>query len=156
MSVPTNVLGGPYNGYSPAQTVTNYKDGEQVLSRRTVVKSWNTAYARGTYNGQGRITTPFRAVNNSGDFLGRVNYVCGGPNQVSANKPGWKGHIGSIINSCDTTGVPSSTCNVKFVADSSDYVTFKRQQALNRNYNDAANGGDQNHGSYVAWMRVRV
>lgn len=156
MSIQTNVLGGPYNGYSPVQTLTNFKDGEQVLARRTVVKSWNKAYATGTYNGKGRITTPFRAVNNSGDFLGRVNYVCGGPNQVNADKPGWKGRIGSIFSSCDNTGVPSSTCNVKFVADSSDYVTFKRQQALNRNYNDASNGGDKNNASFVPLMRVRV
>lgn len=156
MSIQTNVLGGPYNGYSPVQTITNSKDSENVAVRRTVVKSWNTAFARGTYNGKGRVTTPFRAVNNSGDFLGRVNYVCGGPNQVSANKPGWKGHIGSILSHCDANGVPASTCNVKFVADSSDYVTFKRQQAINRNYNDASNGGDKSHASYVPVMRVRV
>jgi hypothetical protein len=146
--------GGPYNGWSPAQTIGNEKSSEQVMSRRRLVKSWNTAYANGTFNGQNRVVTPFRAVNNLGDFLQRKNYICGGPNQVNASKPGWKGHIGSIISQCDNSGVPSSTCNVKYVSDSSDYITFKKLQAQNHNYNDLKNGGYQNS-SYVALMAVR-
>jgi hypothetical protein len=124
------------------------------MARRILVKSWNTAYANGTYNNKSRIVTPFRAVNNLGDFLQRKNYVCGGPNQVNASKPGWKGRIGSIINSCDDSGIPSSTCNVKYVPDSSDYISFKKLQAQNRNYNDLKNGGYQNS-SYVALMAIR-
>jgi hypothetical protein len=148
-------LGGPFQGYSPQQTLNNFKDGENVIARRVLVKSWNTPYARGTVNGYGRITTPFRAVNNSGDFLSRTNYVCGGPNPTNANKPGWKSIIGSIISRCDGTGVPASSCNVKFVADSSDYITFKKYQALNRNYNELANGGDKNHASCSPLLHVR-
>jgi hypothetical protein len=146
--------GGPFNGWSPVQTMGNEKSSEQVMSRRVLVKSWNTSYANGTYNGRDRIVTPFRAVNNLGDFLQRQNYVCGGPNQVNASKPGWKGRIGSIISQCDNSGVPSSTCNVKYVPDSSDYITFKKLQAQNHNYNDLKNGGYQNS-SYVALMAVR-
>ena len=146
--------GGPYNGWSPQQTIGNEKSSEQIMARRVLLKSWNTAYASGTYNEKSRIVTPFRAVNNLGDFLQRQNYVCGGPNQVNADKPGWKGRIGSIISNCDGTGVPSSTCNVKYVPDSSDYIKFKKLQAQNRNYNDLKNGGYQNS-SYVALMAVR-
>lgn len=146
--------GGPYNGWSPQQTIGNEKSSEQIMARRVLLKSWNTAYASGTYNEKSRIVTPFRAVNNLGDFLQRQNYVCGGPNQVNADKPGWKGRIGSIISNCDGTGVPSSTCNVKYVPDSSDYIKFKKLQAQNRNYNDLKNGGYQNS-SYVAVMSVR-
>lgn len=148
--------GGPYNGYSPVQTITNYKDSEQVATRTILRNAWNTAYARGVYNGYSRVTTPFRAINNSGDFLGRVNYSCGGPNPINADYPGWKGIIGTMPNNCDGTGVPASSCNVKFVADSSDYVTFRRQQAINRTYNDLSNGGDQHNASYVPLMSVRV
>jgi hypothetical protein len=148
----SNLGGGPYNGYSPKQTYTNYKDSQQVMTRRIVVNSWNTAYATGTVNGRNRVTTPFRAVNNSGDFLGRVHYICGGPNQINDKYPGIKGRIGSIISQCDGTGIPSSTCNTKFVADSSDYAAYKRQKAVNQTYNDLSNGGDQDHGSYVDWM----
>ena len=146
--------GGPYNGWSPVQTIGNEKSSEQVMARRVLVKSWNTNYTGDSFNDNGRIVTPFRAVNNLGDFLQRKNYVCGGSNQVNADKPGWKSHIGSIISNCDGTGVPASTCNVKYVPDSSDYIKFKKLQAQNRNYNDLKNGGYQNS-SYVPLMAVR-
>jgi hypothetical protein len=148
-------LGGGIPGISPVQTTNSFKNSGDVMSRRIIRNSWNGAYASGKVNGKNRLITPFRAVNNSGDFLGRVNYVCGGPNQVNANKPGWKGHIGSIISRCDGTGVPSSTCNVKFVADSSDYITYKRQNAVSKTYNDSKFGGDQSNASYAPLMSVR-
>ena len=154
MSSGPNLGGGPYNGWSPIQTIGNEKSSEQVMGRRVVVKSWNTNYTTGKFNGKSRIVTPFRAVNNLGDFLQRKNYICGGSNQVNADKPGWKSHIGSIISQCDGTGVPSSTCNVKYVPDSSDYIKYKKLQAQNRNYNDLKNGGYQNS-SYVNLMAVR-
>ena len=132
----SNVLGGPYNGYSGKQTVTNFKDSDQATTRSVLRNSWNTVYATGEVNGYKRVITPFRAVNNLGDFLSRKNYVCGGPNQVNASRPGWKGSIGSILSQCDATGVEGYSGNVKFVPDSSDYTTYKKQRALNRNYND--------------------
>jgi len=154
---PTNSenLGGPYQGYSPIQTINAFNNSDNVVARKVMVKSWNGAYATGTVNGKNRVTTPFRAVNNLGDFLGRQNYVCGGPNQVNANKPGWKGHIGSIISQCDGTGIPSSTCNVRFVPDSSDYIKFKKYRAMNQNFNELKYGGDNNNASYVPVMALR-
>jgi hypothetical protein len=154
MSSGPSLGGGPYNGWSPVQTIGNEKSSEQVMSRRVVVKSWNTNYTTGTFNGKSRIVTPFRAVNNLGDFLQRENYICGGPNQVNADKPGWKGRIGSIISNCDGTGVPSSTCNVRYVPDASDYIKYKKLQAQNRNYNDLKNGG-YNNSAYVPFKAVR-
>ena len=135
----SSVLGGPFNGYSGKPTMTNYKGSEQVLTRRVLRSAWNTQYASGVVNGNNRVITPFRAVNNLGDFLSRTNYVCGGPNQVNASKPGWKGHIGSIITNCDETGVEASSGNHRFVSDSSDYIRYKKQRAMNRNYNDSKN-----------------
>jgi hypothetical protein len=137
------VLGGPYNGFSAIQTINAKNDSGDVMTRRILSKSWNTPYAIGKVNGRSRVVTPFRAINNLGDFLGRDQYICGGPNQVNANKPGWKGHIGSIISKCDGSGIPSSTCNTRFVPDSSDYTTYKRQRAMNRNYNDLKQGGNE-------------
>lgn len=151
----SNLGGGPYRGYSPIQTLTNSRDSESTMTRRVLRDGWNTNYARGQVNGKNRVTTPFRAVNNSGDFLGRVQYNSGGSNQVNASRPGYKGNIGSLWTNTDGTGVPASTCNTKFVADSSDYITFKKQQAINRNYNDLSNGGDKNNASYVPLMAVR-
>ena len=148
-------LGGGINGISKSQTVDGYKNYDNINTRNILRRSWNTPYARGNIDGYQRVTTPFRAVNNSGDFLGRVNYICGGPNQVNASYPGWKSRIGSIISQCDGTNIPSSTCNVKFVADSSDYSRFKRQQAENYTYNDTKDGGDEHNASYVDLMAVR-
>lgn len=118
------VLGGPYNGYSAKQTVSSKRDSESAIARKVLRSSWNTPYATGTYEGEKRVTTPFRAVNNLGDFLGRKNYSCGGPKQMTFT--------------CDNSGVPASSTNVKFVPDSSDYIRFRKQQAMNRNYNDSA------------------
>ena len=126
-------------GISAKQTLTNYKDGEQSLDRGVLRRGWNQINAIGEINGYKRVITPFRAVNNLGDFLARPNYVCGGPNQVNASKPGWKGHIGSIISQCDGSGVEGASCNPRFVSDSSDYVRFRKLRAMNKNYNDIKN-----------------
>lgn len=147
--------GGPFNGYSPAQTITNYKDSEQTSIRRILRNSWNNQQAVGTVNGNKRIITPFRAVNNLGDFLSRQNYVCGGSNQVNADKPGWKGRIGSIISQCDGTGVAAGSGNMRYVPDSSDYIRYRKQRAIGKTYNDLKNGGDESNGSYVALMAIR-
>lgn len=155
MSSNSSSLGGGIPGIAPKQTITNYKGGDQVISRRVVVKSWNTPYATGTVNGRNRVTTPFRAVNNSGDFLSRIQYSCGGPNPTNASKPGWKSRIRNMFNNCDSSNVPASSCNVKFVADSSDYSKFKKYRAINQLYNDSTFGGDESNASYVPLMGVR-
>uniref|UniRef100_A0A6C0I4J0 Uncharacterized protein n=1 Tax=viral metagenome TaxID=1070528 RepID=A0A6C0I4J0_9ZZZZ len=148
-------LGGGLPGISPTQTMNNKKDSNQTMIRKILRDSWNNKQAQASINGYGRVTTPFRAVNNLGDYLGRQAYVCGGSNQVNANKPGWKGRIGSIISQCDTTGVAASVTNNRYVADSSNYTTFKKQDAIAKNYNDIAFVGDRSNGSYVALMAVR-
>ena len=148
-------LGGGFQGIAPKQFITNYRNGNDVLTRRIVTKSWNTAYATGLVNGYDRVTTPFRAVENLGDYLSRKNYSCGGPNPTHASRPGYKSRIGNLINVCDGTGIPASSTNVKFVPDSSDYTTFKRRQAANRMYNDKSFGGDESNASYVPMLRVR-
>jgi len=147
-------LGGPFQGYSSKQTITNYKTSELVGMRKVLRTGWNTAYATGTVNDKARVITPFRAVNNSGDFLSRKNYSSGGPNPTNASRPGYGRRIGSMWSNTDATGVPASSCNVKFVADSSEYVKFRKQQANNRNYNDLSQGG-YNNSAYTALMRVR-
>lgn len=139
--------GGRFNGFSTVQTETGYRDTEIVNTRNILKDSWNGPYATCRYTGKngkvyGRITTPFRAVTNSGDFLGRVNYVCGGSNiNTLAGYSEYDHLMGSIINSCDSTQVPASNCNPRYVYDSSDYTTYKKQRAINRNFNDLKDGG---------------
>ena len=115
----------------------------------TIRRVWNK------YNiNNSNAITPFRGVNNLGDFLVRRDYVCGGPNQVNSNISGVRMNGGAIRSQCDRTGVEAASCNTKFVADSSDYITFRKQRAMNKNYNDSSNGGDQSNASASAIKRV--
>lgn len=149
-------LGGPYRGYSATQTLGNYKDSEDTMIRRILRSSWNNVNTQSKINGYGRVTTPFRAVNNLGDYLGRQNYVCGGANEINKTFPGRQGPIHGILSRCDKTGVSAANGNGRFVADTSDYIKFKKQNAANDLYNDLKFGGDKSHGSYTAYMRVKA
>lgn len=140
MPLTYTTLGGGVTGISPKQTKINARGGEQALARKILTKSWNTPYARGEFNEKQAVIGPFRLVNNLGDFLNRQNYSCGGPNQIRSNKPGLRSISGTIPQNCDTTGIPASSCNPKFVPDSSDYVRYKKQRAMNLNYNDTKSG----------------
>ena len=137
---------------APTQTKDNSSDFSQM---RTMLRNaWNTKYTK-----TATAVTPFRAVTNSGDVLSRVAYSCGGPSQAPQSRPGLfgiKGQIGSIKSKCDNSGIPPSTCNVKYVYDSSNYTTFLKQQATNRNYNDTSNGGNNNNGSQVSFRAARI
>jgi hypothetical protein len=86
--------------------------------------------------------------------------VSGGSDQVqgrvrSSAIGAWKMFAGHVQATNDGTGIPSSTCNVKYVYDGSDYTTFKKNQAINRTYNDKSFGGDESNASQSAWRRVR-
>jgi hypothetical protein len=152
----TNVLGGPFNGYSPQQTYNNYKDSDVTMTRRILRTSWNNVGMNGKINNYGRIITPFRSINNLGDYLSRKNYACDLPNQVNASKPGMKGIIGSIIESCDGKGVACYSGNGRFVPDTSDYTRYRKQRAISNNYNDVKNGGDESRASCVAFRLARI
>ena len=128
------ILGGPFNGISHTQNKINYRDTESVLTRKKIKTSWNNTHIA-PINGHNRVLTPFRAINNAGDFLVRVNYVCGG-SQINTNRPGYGPLMGSIPSQCDSSGVPGSSCNPKFVYDSSDYTTYKKQNAISKTYNN--------------------
>jgi len=149
-------LGGGIPGISPAQTTIAKRNSNDVMIRRIVTKSWNTGYSNDTYNKWGRAIGPYRAVTNLGDFLNRTDYVCGGSNQINVDRYKRKNNIGSMLSRCDETGVPASVCNVKFVSDSSNYTTFRKQQAINQNYNDSSFVGDDHHGNQQAWFRMRL
>jgi hypothetical protein len=102
--------------------------------------------------------TPFRAINNAGDTLSRVNYSCGGSCQSYQSRPNMKGlsqRFGSIHSICDNSGVPPAACNVKYVYDSSDYIKFARQRAENKTYNDLNFGGDNSSAAQHAMRSIR-
>jgi hypothetical protein len=116
--------------------------------------------------------TPFRAMMNAADPLGTFNKGPMGPNSYLGDLPpqyskiisqvssvrrssnsGWKGAAGSIRVNPNSGSI--WTGNPRFVYDSSDYVTFKRLQAKNRNYKDPTFGGDEHNASQVALARGR-
>ena len=167
---PTNP-GGAINGYMPQQTQNvdkRYTEFEHI--RFTLKNAWNTTYPSQLRkdNLKQPITTPFRAVNNAGDLLSRLNYSCGGTCQSFQSRPGLKGlrqRFGAVQDTCIPSAtynnlqllnnIPAAACNVKFVYDSSDYVTYLKQKAVNKNYNDLTYGGDQSKSSQSAIRAIR-
>ena len=165
--------GGAIQGWMP-QTTQNvdkrYPEYEQI--RYALKNAWNTTYPsqlrRNNLNKNQTITTPFRAVNNAGDILSRENFSCGGSCQTFQSRPGLKGlrtHFGSVSVSCTPSvtynslqqikNIPAAACNVKYVYDSSDYITYLKQRAVNKNYNDLSNGGDDSKSSQSAIRAIR-
>jgi hypothetical protein len=163
--------GGAIQGWMP-QTTQNvdkrYPEYEQI--RYTLKQSWNTTYPSQLRRNKLKqsITTPFRAVNNAGDLLSRENYSCGGGCQSFQSRPGLNGlkqRFGSTQSTCIPSAaynslqlinnVPAATCNVKYVYDSSDYTTYLKQRAVNKNYNDFSNGGDDFHAGQSALKAIR-
>ena len=163
--------GGAIRGYMP-QTTQNvdkrYPEYEHI--RFTLKHAWNTTYPSQLRrdNLKQPITTPFRAVNNAGDLLSRENYSCGGSCQSFQSRPGLRGlrnHFGAVQDTCIPSAaynslqlinnIPAAACNVKYVYDSSDYVTYLKQKAVNKNFNDLSYGGDQSNTSQSAIRAIR-
>ena len=131
----TDVLGGPFNGYSATQNVLNYNHGEQAQIRSQLRNAWNLENAKDSINGKGRAIGTFRAVTNAGDYLSRDNYQCNAPCQVACVSGA---NYNTKKDNCDDTGVAAWSGNPKYVYDSSDFIRFKKQQATQDNYNDNA------------------
>lgn len=163
--------GGAIQGWMPQTTqLTDKRYPEYEHIRFTLKNAWNTNYRRQlrVNNLKQSITTPFRAVNNAGDLLSRENYSCGGTCQSFQSRPGLRGlrqHFGSVQASCLPSAaynslqlinnVPAAACNVKYVYDSSDYITYLKQRAVVKNYNDFSYGGDDYNSSQSAQRAIR-
>jgi hypothetical protein len=160
-------LGGGMQGYVPQSVLTNYRTDEFAVTRFYLKNAWNTTSESGSSNPK-RIITPFRAVNNAGDILSRQNYSCGGSCQTPQSRPGLHGlsnRFGNVSISCTPSviwslnqvdpKIPASSCNTKFVYDGSDYIEFKKKQAINRNFNDRSFGGNDYSGAQSATRAIR-
>ena len=107
-------------------------------TRKILREVWNGRQRQYPTSGKNRwMSNGFRAVMNASDPLGRKNYSCGGPNMISGvpsmgfytSRDG-----GQSRRSCDGSGVEPSTCNVKYVYDSSDVTRYRREKAINKSY----------------------
>ena len=100
-------------------------------------------------------TTPFRRAYHAGDTAGTVNEapssILPGSNQVT-------GRSISMLNIMSggphNDGSALFSGNPKFVYDSSDYIRYKKINAVNKLYNDSSFGGG-NNGSYVPLKHSR-
>ena len=80
-------LGGGIKGIMPRAVGDTDNGNNFAVTRFTLREAWNTLYSRQLKNNR-RIITPFRAVNNAGDVLSRLNYSCGGNCQTFQSRPG--------------------------------------------------------------------
>ena len=163
--------GGAIQGWMPQTTQNVDKRYTEFKHIRFLLKdAWNTTYPSQLRrnNIKHPITTPFRAVNNAGDLLSRENFSCGGTCQTPQSRPNMKGlkqRFGAVQKSCipsvvynslqTNIDIPAAACNVKYVYDSSDYVTYLKQKAVNKNYNDLTYGGDDHHSGQSAIRAIR-
>ena len=163
--------GGAIRGYMPQQVLDvdkTYPEFEHI--RFTLKNAWNTTYPSQLSNSKIKkpIITPFRAVNNAGDLLSRDYYSCGGPCQSFQSRPGMFGlkhRLGANSDTCIPgvwynsyqldARIPAGTCNVKYVYDSSDYTTYLKQRAINKNYNDLSYGGNDSSTSQSAIRAIK-
>ena len=169
-----------YRGNVPAGNYPNVKGAsiqkpkptvdtsERSRDRFVLRNAWNTS----VLNRSGSVTIDnitsnlkigsFRAVNNAGDPLSRQYYSCGGSNMVTS-RPGvmvlTRKDGGQDKSRCDNTGVPPSTCNVRYVYDSSEFTKHKKLTAKNRGYRypgiDYSYGGANNGTTQTVINRVR-
>ena len=160
-------LGGGMKGIMPQPIIDHDNSNDFARTRFYLKDAWNTSSTSGSSYPK-RIIGPFRAVNNAGDILSRQDYSCGGTCQTYQSRPnlrGLRGRFGSISDSCSPSvlystnqvnqEVPASACNGKFVYDGSDYINFKKKQAINRNYNDRSFGGNDFSGAQSAIRAIR-
>ena len=157
-------LGNPKN--LPKISQPRWKDGTNVRAiDRNVLREafgnmvYRTSRAVASINaldpGKSK-TTPFRTAMNAGDINGTVNKAVDQTalpkpaNQVHVkNLSGWQSSAGSVQTEKSGKGAFYSG-NPKFVYDATDYVRFKKLQAINKNYHDPTFGGDDHHASQVA------
>jgi hypothetical protein len=164
---PGPFLGGGLPQRMPQPLIIHDNSDSFARTRFTLRDSWNTSSFSGS-SYKRRMITPFRAVNNAGDLLCRQNYSCGGTCQTPQSRPGLYGlrqKLGATSASCYPSVVwtalqlepktPSSTCNVKYVYDSSDYIRYRRNGAVNKNYNDRSFGGNEYNTSQSAIRHIR-
>ena len=128
--------------------------GQRELERLTLRRVLGFTLFPGSPNS----ITPFRRYFNAGDTAGTVNSATSAllgrpPNQVGASSMVSRLHAnyGGVNNN----GGAFFTGNPKYVYDSSNYIRFKKLQAVNRNYNDSSNGGENGTTIKQALTRVR-
>ena len=163
-------LGGGVKGES-ALRFGNALVGGQVATNRAILRRAfrNNKIRDSDGNVVGKKNCgPYRSAVSLGDGLTRLNKSCGASNQVksSSRLSGVSLGDGTSNRDCSltikvgdaditTNELPLESGNQKFVSDSSNYVTFKHLEGVNKNYNDKSFGGDQHNSTYSFLNNLR-
>jgi hypothetical protein len=155
-------LGGNPNGKQPMLHGHIEGGNDRAVSRRQLIRAFGNMKIDGLGSSpllySKNVLGPFRTAFNAGDVVTNkiepTNIKYGRlPNQVGGNNLSRVQVRGDGISSQDGNAMYSG--NPKFVHDGSDYIRFKKLQAINKTYNDTGYGGAANSQSQHAINRVR-
>jgi hypothetical protein len=156
-------LGGGNKGVQSKLIGHTDSGGERSSSRKQLNKAFGNMYNKGLGSSpllySNNILGPFRTAINGGDVITNYNEST---NSIYGVEPSQNGglnqsRINGLNNGVNRNGNAMYSGNIKYVYDSSNYIKFKKLQAMNKTYNDK-NHGSGGNSSYtsVAIHRVRV
>jgi hypothetical protein len=162
MSFDQTKLGGNLKGIQPM--LLGHMDGgnDRAVSRKQLSRAFGNMINSGLGTSpllySKNILGPFRTAFNAGDVVtnnieptdikyGKL------PNQVGGNNLSRLQVRGDGTSSQNGKAMYSG--NPKYVHDGSDYIRFRKLQAINKAYNDSSYGGAANSQSQHAINRVR-
>ena len=155
-------LGGNLKGKQPMLHGHIEGGNDRAVSRKQLSRAFGNMINSGLGTSpllySKNILGPFRTAFNAGDVITNhiesTNIKYGRlPNQVGGNNLS-RLQVGGDGTSAQN-GKAMYSGNPKYVHDGSDYIRFKKLQAINKNYNDIGYGGASNSQSQHAINRVR-
>ena len=164
MSFDHTQLGRGSRGHQPLIIGHTLNGGERSSNRSHLRRAFGNMYNNGLgnspalYNNGRNILGPFKTSFNAGDIItnnirntnviyGRISNQVGGNNltRLQVNGDG----------NSQQNGTAMYSGNTRYVHDGSDYIRFKKLNAINKNYNDSTFGGDSNVNAQHAIRRIR-
>ena len=155
-------LGGNHKGMQPILHGHMEGGNDRAVSRKQLSRAFgnmiNTGLGTSPVLYSKNVLGPFRSAYNAGDVVTNSiepNNIKYGrlPNQVGGN------NLTRVQVRGDGTSTQNGNAmysgNPKYVYDGSDYIRFRKLQAINKSYNDRSYGGASNSQSQHAINRVR-
>ena len=154
-------LGGANKGYQALLFGNAMAGNDRSLSRKCLTKAFGNLYNSGLKSSpslyKNNILGPFRTSINGGDVVttdidstnlkyGYEPNLTGGNNlsKVSVNGGGMRRNGNAMYSG-----------NPRFIYDGSDYIRFKKLQAVNKNFNDKSFGGANHNNTQSVIKHVR-
>jgi hypothetical protein len=155
-------LGGNHKGKQPMLHGHIEGGNDRAVSRKQLSRAFGNMINSGLGTSPllypKNILGPFRTAFNAGDVVTNTiepNNIKYGrlPNQVGGNNLSRVQVRGDGTSNQNGNAMYSG--NPKYVYDGSDYIRFRKLQAINKTYNDSSYGGAANSQSQHAINRVR-